>query len=140
MPAAPRPLTGRCLCGGVTYSIDAEPAVQVVCHCTACQRQTSSPFSVVVGVPQAALQVEGDTLATFKTASDASGGETIRHFCSACGSPLYSLSPGTPEMAWIKAGSLDDSSWLEPTVEVWTQSAQPWTPRPKVAASFERVP
>jgi len=140
MPAPPSPLTGRCLCGGVTYTVDAEPIAQAVCHCSECQRQTSSPFSVVVGVPHAALQVEGDTLASFNTVSEASGGETTRHFCSGCGSPLFSLSAGTPEIAWLKAGSLDDSSWLEPNVEVWTRSAQPWTPRPEVAASFERVP
>ena len=140
MATAPNPLTGRCLCGGVTYTVDADPIVQAVCHCTECQRQTSSPFSVVVGVPKAALHVEGDTLASFKTVSEAGGGETDRHFCSACGSPLFSLSPGTPDVAWLKAGSLDDSSWVEPAVEVWTRSAQPWTPRSDLAASFETVP
>ena len=61
MPDAPRPLTGRCLCGSVTYSADADPIVQAVCHCTNCQRQTGTAFSVVVGVPRAALTVEGAT-------------------------------------------------------------------------------
>src|SRR3954447_13862646 len=104
MPTAPKPLTGRCLCGGVTYTVDAEPMVQAVCHCSECQRQTSSPFSVVVGVPEAALQVEGDTLSSFTTASEASGGETKRHFCSGCGSPLFSPSAGAPGRAWSKGG------------------------------------
>ena len=141
MPDAPKPLTGHCLCGNVTYTVDADPVVQAVCHCTNCQRQTSSPFSVVVGVPRAALEVEGDTLATFTTVAEADDTETIRHFCSNCGSPLFSLTTGgMAELAWLKAGSLDDSSWIEPSVEVWTRSAQPWTPRPEVAASFERVP
>src|SRR3954447_4272590 len=98
MPTAPKPLTGRCLCGGVTYPVDAEPVVQAVCHCSECQRQTSSPFSVVVGVPREALQTEGDTLSSFATVSEASGGETNRHFCSNCGSPLFSLSSGMPDM------------------------------------------
>ena len=56
---APKPITGRCLCGAVTYSVDADPVVQVACHCTDCQRQTGGPFSVIVGVPRAALNVEG---------------------------------------------------------------------------------
>ena len=63
MTGAPRPLTGRCLCGGVTYSVDAEPVWQGVCHCSNCQRQTASAFSAIVGVPSKALTVEGDTLA-----------------------------------------------------------------------------
>jgi hypothetical protein len=140
MGDAPRPLTGRCLCGTVTYSVDAEPLVQAVCHCSDCQRQTSSPFSAVVAVPLAALSIEGETLASFNTIGGDHGEETQRNFCSGCGTPIYSLSPAMPELAFIKAGSLDDSSWLEPTVEVWTSSAQPWTPRFEQAASFERSP
>jgi hypothetical protein len=115
--------------------------VQAVCHCADCQRQTSSPYSVVVGVPAAALHVEGETLASFNTLGEDHGGETQRHFCSACGSPIFSLSPAAPEFAFIKAGSLDDSTWLEPAVEVWTRSAQPWAPRLETAAAqFERGP
>ena len=51
MATAPKPITGRCLCGAVTYSADAEPVIQAACHCTDCQRQTGNPFSVIVGVP-----------------------------------------------------------------------------------------
>ena len=43
MSPAPNPLTGHCLCGNVTYSADAEPLIQGVCHCTDCQRQTGNP-------------------------------------------------------------------------------------------------
>ena len=32
MTVAPRPMTGRCLCGGVTYRVDAEPVAQAVCQ------------------------------------------------------------------------------------------------------------
>jgi hypothetical protein len=134
------PLTGRCLCGGVTYRADAEPVIQAVCHCTDCQRQTSSAFSPLVGVPSAAFEVEGDTLATFETTGTDHGGQTQRNFCSNCGSPLFSVSPVAPEMIFIKAGSLDDVSWLEPAVEAWTSSAQPWSPHFENAATLERGP
>ena len=134
------PITGRCLCGSVTYSTDAEPVVQAVCHCTDCQRQTGSPFTVVVGVPRSALTVEGDTLASFTTIGEDHGGETQRSFCSACGAPVFSTSAAVPELALLKAGSLDDASWLEPAVEVWASSAQPWSPHFERAARFERGP
>jgi hypothetical protein len=137
---APQPITGRCLCGGVTYTVDAAPVAQAVCHCTECQRQTSSPFSVLVGVPRADFKVSGETLASFTTRNDDHGVDTERHFCSACGSPLFSLSPLMPDAVFIKAGSLDDSSWVEPGVEVWTSSAQPWSPRFTGAVQMERGP
>ena len=140
MSGAPQPITGRCLCGGVSYSIDAEPVVQAVCHCTDCQRQTGNPFSVIVGVPRAAFNVEGSTLGSFATIGEDHGGETRRSFCSACGSPVFSIAAVAPELAFIKAGSLDDASWLEPAVEVWASSAQPWSPHFEHAARMERGP
>jgi hypothetical protein len=134
MGQAPKPLTGRCLCGGVTYTADADPVAQAACHCTDCQRQTSSPFSIVVGVPMDALTVEGDTLASYSTTGSDHGSQTERKFCSACGSPLFSVSGAMPQVAFLKAGSLDDASWIEPGIEVWTDSAQPWAPH------FDGVP
>jgi hypothetical protein len=140
MATAPKPITGRCLCGGVTYSADAEPIVQAACHCTDCQRQTGSPFSVVVAVPRAAFKAEGSTLSSFVTIGEDHGGETKRHFCSNCGSPLFSNAASAPELTFIKAGSLDDASWVAPAVEAWTSSALSWSPRFEDAARLERVP
>ena len=140
MPEAPRPITGRCLCGGVTYTADAEPVIQAVCHCTDCQRQTGNPFSVIVALPRDSLQVEGDSLASYATVGEDHGGETERNFCSNCGAPVFSVAAVMPEMVFIKAGSLDDASWLEPTVEAWTSSAQPWSPRFENTAQLERGP
>jgi hypothetical protein len=140
MAQAPKPITGRCLCGGVTYMADAEPVIQAVCHCTDCQRQTGNPFSVIVAVPRDSLQVEGDTLASFATIGEDHGGETQRNFCSNCGSPVFSVAAVMPEMVFLKAGSLDDASWLEPAVEAWTSSAQPWSPRFESAMQLERGP
>jgi hypothetical protein len=140
MSEPPRPLTGRCLCGAVTYSADAEPIVAAACHCADCQRQSGTAFSVVVGVPRSALALEGDTLATFTTIGEEHGTPTERQFCSGCGSPIVSLPEATPEVAYIKAGTLDDASWIEPVAEVWTRSAQPWSPRFESVAQMERGP
>jgi hypothetical protein len=135
-----RPITGRCLCGSVTYRADADPVVQGVCHCADCQRQTGGPFTVFVGVPRSAFEVHGDTLAMYTTVGEDHGGETQRSFCSACGAPVFSISGLVPQLALIKAGSLDDASWLEPAMEVWRSSAQPWSPHFERATSFERGP
>jgi hypothetical protein len=114
--------------------------VQAVCHCTDCQRQTGSPYSVFVGVPQAAFSWRGDALASFSTTGEDHGGQTQRKFCSVCGSPVFSIAAVTPDLIFIKAGSLDDASWVEPTVEAWTSSAQPWSPPFKHLAHLERGP
>ena len=133
-------LDGRCLCGAVTYSSDADPAFTAICHCTTCQRQSGSSFSIVVGVPAADLEVTGETLSTFTTVGEDHGRETQRQFCSACGSPILSLSPAMPDVAILKAGTLDDTSWLEPQLEVWGRSAQPWVEPVEGRPRMERGP
>ena len=140
MAAAVRPITGRCLCGGVSYSVDAEPVWQGACYCANCQRQTATAFSVIVGVPSEALTVEGSTLASFTTTGEDHQSPTERRFCSACGSPIFSTVEAMKGLAFLKAGTLDDASWIEPTVEIWTRSAQPWAPHFEHATRFERAP
>ncbi|MFN8108604.1 MAG: GFA family protein [Thermoleophilia bacterium] len=132
-------LTGHCMCGAVTYRCDADPIFTAVCHCTDCQHQTGTAASIVVGVPAAALSVSGDTLRRFTTMSDDSG-PTHREFCSACGSPIVSRKDAAPDVVYLKAGTLDDTSTLAPTLEVWGRSAQPWVATAPGATRLERGP
>lgn len=140
MADVPLPITGRCLCGAVTYSVVAQPLWQGVCHCSNCQRQTATAFSAIVGVPTEALTVEGGPLSSFRTPSEGYQSTTERRFCSACGSPIFSTIEAMPALAFLKAGTIDDISWFEPTAEIWTGSAQPWTPHFENAARYERIP
>jgi hypothetical protein len=121
-------LDGSCLCGKVTYTCAAEPLAVAACHCTDCQRQTGTSFSIIVGVPRDALHIQGDSLASFTTVGTDTGQEVSRRFCPECGSPVMSLADAMPELAFIKAGTLHDTSWLDPQLHVWCDSAQPWIP------------
>jgi hypothetical protein len=119
-------LDGHCLCGNVRYRCDGEPMVTLLCHCTDCQRQTGTAFSIVVGVDREALEIEGDSLSSFTTIGEDTKEPVVRQFCSSCGSPIVSLPEATPDLAFIKAGTLDDRSWLEPEMELWRRSAHPY--------------
>ncbi|MEO0499952.1 MAG: GFA family protein [Pseudomonadota bacterium] len=117
-------MTGRCLCGAISYRIEGEPAMALACHCKNCQRQAGTALSTIIGVPAAMVAVEG-TPRMFLDKGD-SGGDVERHFCSTCGSPLYSRVAAAADMIFIKAGTLDDTSGFAPQMHVWTQSAQDW--------------
>jgi hypothetical protein len=119
-------LDGGCLCGRVTYRCAAEPVATAACHCRDCQKSTGTSFSVVVAVPLDSLEIEGDSLASFTTVGTDTGKDVERRFCRECGSPVMSVPAGLPGIALIKAGTLDDASWLEPQLHAWTDSAQPW--------------
>ncbi len=49
------PQTGGCQCGKVRYEITQAPQSVYTCHCTACQRLTSSAFSMGLVVAEAAF-------------------------------------------------------------------------------------
>jgi hypothetical protein len=127
-------LDGSCLCGKVTYSCDAEPVATAVCHCTDCQKQTGTSFSIIVGVPSDALHIEGNSLASFTTVGTDTQQDVARQFCRECGSPIVSVADALPGVSFIKAGTLNDTSWLEPQMHVWSDSAQPWVPLESHAA------
>ena len=111
-------LTGHCLCGNVTYTATSDPLMTAICHCHNCQRQTGSTYSLVVAVPRASVSIDGSSLATIETTTESTGTPSHRHFCSNCGSPLLTLADAAPDLAFIKAGTLDDNAGLVPTIEV----------------------
>ncbi|MGR8918406.1 MAG: GFA family protein [Gammaproteobacteria bacterium] len=117
-------LAGGCMCGRIRYDSQAEPMMTAVCHCPDCQRQTGTAFSIVVGLPADALEVEGE-MAVYST-TGVSGAEVHRHFCPACGSPIFSQPDAMPGLVFLKAGTLDDRDWLEPGLEMFCDTAQPW--------------
>jgi hypothetical protein len=118
-------IVGGCLCGTIRYATDAEPALTCVCHCTNCQRQTGTAFSILVAVPKGSLKIQGDTLGAVETVGESGQGVT-RRFCRKCGSPILSEVAATPALDWVKAGTLDDTSWLQPQMNIWCDSAQSW--------------
>src|SRR3954452_775415 len=114
-------LQGSCLCGKVTYNADADPLFTAACHCTDCQKQTGTAFSVVVGVPADAFHVEGDSLASVTTVGSDHGQEVDRRFCRNCGSPIVTLTPAAPGMAIVKAGTVGGRSRLGPSPRSWSE-------------------
>ena len=114
-------LTGRCLCGVVSYECDSEPQSVTYCHCDTCRRMTGSAFNIGVGVPAGELKVQGDVRGWQAPGKPA--GSAVREFCPVCGTPLFTR---YPRMAYIKAGTLNDSTELKPTRQMWTDLAVPW--------------
>lgn len=130
-------IVGGCLCGAVRYSADAQPLATAVCHCKNCQKQSGSSFSIIIGVPAASLRLSGASLAVFEDRGE-SGQPVRRLFCPKCGSPVVSEVAVTPGVTWIKAGTLDDATWLKPEVHLWCDSAQSWVDLSQASARFPR--
>ena len=117
-------IVGGCLCGQVRYSANAEPMFTGACHCKTCQKESGSAFNIVVAVPQSALSIQGSPKTYTRTGD--SGQEVHHRFCPDCGSTITSEPAAMPGASIIRAGTLDDTSWLQPAMEIYCESAQRW--------------
>jgi hypothetical protein len=71
------PQTGGCQCGALRYEITQAPQLVATCHCTDCQRMTSSAFSIALVLRSGTFRlVRGDPKAVQRLAD--SGRMTTR--------------------------------------------------------------
>jgi hypothetical protein len=89
-------------------------------------------------VPDAALKVTGDLQSATLTTS--SGGLSTSYHCSTCLGRIYSTNTSWPEMAILRAGTLDASENLQPGLHIFVSTMQPWLTLPDGVPSFETVP
>lgn len=129
--------SGQCLCGKNHYAVDGDLKATVVCHCKSCQLESGSAFAVILLVERSALKVEGASIKTF-TRPGGSGKPKTMYFCGDCSTILYHESTLAPGMAFIRAGTLDDYSWVKPNLHIWTEEKQPWVTIPEGVPQFPR--
>ncbi|KAF3889109.1 MULTISPECIES: GFA family protein [Nostocales] len=131
--------TGGCQCGEIRYEIRAEPLTLYLCHCTECQKQSSSAFGMSLTVPRdAVVIVQGHPKAWTRGAD--SGREVKCLFCDNCGTRLFHQRSYNQQTINVKAGTLDDTSWLRPVGNLWTRSAQPWVTIPDSMLNYDGQP
>jgi hypothetical protein len=133
------PLTGGCACGAIRYETTAEPVVMFHCHCRDCQRASGGPFTSFVIVPAEAFRFSQGSV-RFHDSPSHRGGKTHRGFCADCGSPILAKTDANPDIVAIRTASLDDASWFNPQMDVWTSDAHPWDQMNPALPKFEKYP
>jgi hypothetical protein len=131
--------SGECLCGKYHYQFDRAQVISAHhCHCRDCQKMTGSGKATIVLIPTEALQAEGDLNSYTVTGTD--GAHVTRAFCPNCGSQVISYVEEMPEMRFVKAGTLTDSSWVKVDSSFWSSTAEPWSPVAGDCPAFEKNP
>lgn len=132
--------TGRCLCGAVSFKLTAEPLATRICWCRDCQHLAGNG-TVNMLVPTEALAVAG-VVSGYASRAD-SGNEVTRQFCPRCGTHLFGMSSARPHLRVVRVGNLDDPSSVQPSVNIWADSAPSWAclnPEMERAARQQPVP
>lgn len=133
------PLTGGCPCGAVRFEVTALPLMLYTCHCTECQRWSGSAFGMSMPVTAASFTLTRGQPKPWRRVGS-SGVQSTYWFCSDCGGRSYGQRSARPDIIVIRAGTLDDTSWLRPIAHVYMRSAQPWEKFGGDAECFEIMP
>ncbi len=113
--------SGRCLCGGVSFTANLPSNTIQACQCNQCQTWTGGGPLYAIRVKDVELQ--GSDLIQSYHASE--WGE--RAFCKTCGSTLYWKLKGRG-IAFLSPGLLDDKAGLELTEEIFVDHRPDWLP------------
>ncbi len=96
---------GRCLCGDITFKVNAEPQAVSVCHCRQCRKQSGHLWGSAY-VAAADLSISGTV--KWYAASD----KAKRGFCARCGSFLFWKAHDEDTMSFA-LGALDEPTGLK---------------------------
>ena len=105
------------------------------CHCLNCQRQTGSAFVINILIEQEQVQLlRGEPVPVEVPRDD---GRTQRIFrCPACQVALWSHYT-LPQLAFVRAGTLEVPSSVAPDVHIYTRSKLPWVLLPPTVPAFD---
>jgi hypothetical protein len=129
------PREGGCACGAVRYRLTSDPLFTNCCHCLSCQRQTGSAFVINLLIETDRVELlAGDPQPVAVPRDDGSTQQIFR--CPTCQVAVFSHY-GHPGVRFVRGGTLDEPSSIEPDAHIYTRSKLPWITLPDSAPAFE---
>jgi hypothetical protein len=128
------PIEGACRRGQVRLRVSAPPMITVACHCTGCQRMSSSAFSLSVAIP-----ADGFAVIQGEPVIGGLHGATQHYFCPHCMSWMFTRPEGMDWFVNLRSTLLEDPAGFAPFVETYTAEKLPFAQTGAVH-SFETLP
>jgi hypothetical protein len=125
---------GGCACGEVRYRLTWPPLIVHCCHCLNCQRQTGSAFVINVLIESDRVESLGRPPDRVPVPRSGTKRQQI-YRCPACETAVWSTYT-RKNILFVRAGTLDDPSAVEPDVHIFTRSKVPWLMLPEATQSF----
>ena len=131
-----REYPGGCACGAVRCALKSGPMIVHCCHCKECQRQTGSAFVINALIDTDRVAIYSGETTPFSMPTDSGRPPDVVR-CTQCGTAVWSDYGGQRALRFVRVGTLDDPTALEPDVHIYTRSKQPWVRLPDGAQVFE---
>jgi len=127
-------LKGGCSCGQVRYQLLDKPIRVHCCHCTDCQRHTGSAFVLNAIIETSAIKILRGKLRAVPV-HRAFGPHDI-YRCPKCKVALWSDYGHRPQIRFVRVGTLDQPSAIQPDIHIYTETKVPWLKLPKGRPAF----
>ncbi len=116
-------LNGACLCGKIQYEITGEPRFMYQCHCGKCRAASGASFvtNIIVDTDRFMITAGSESLAAYESSP-----AKFRHFCPACGSPIYSQGEKTKHIVAVRCGTLKQDPGVRLAYHAFAASKAPW--------------
>jgi hypothetical protein len=127
---------GKCLCGAVSIKINGNISDIIHCHCSLCRKNSGSAFATNGFINTAEFEITSgaDILSIFSFKPGRN-----RHFCSACGSPVFSSNDQDKTRLRIRLGILDSDIVERPLSHNFITSKASWEDLDAMLPRYEGV-
>lgn len=125
---------GGCACGEVRYRLTSDPLFIHCCHCLNCQRQTGSAFVINLLIETDHVELLSGEPQRVAVPRSGTKKQPIWR-CPTCQVAVYSQYT-SPRVRFLRGGTLDDPSTVEPDVHIYTRSKVPWVVLPEGTPAF----
>jgi hypothetical protein len=125
---------GGCSCGAVRYRLTSDPLFVHCCHCLNCQRQTGSAFVINLLIESDRIELLAGEPEPVDVPRGRSGKQRIFR-CPTCQVAVFSRYTRAT-VRFVRGGTLDDPSSIEPDVHIYTRSKLPWVTLPDSIPAF----
>jgi hypothetical protein len=130
-------MEGGCSCGEIRYRLTASPLFVHCCHCLNCQRQTGSAFVINAIIESSCVELLAGEPGVVDVPRDDGSVQRV-YRCPDCQVAVFS-EYGRPYAKFVRAGTLDDPSAIEPDVHIYTRSKLPWVTLPPAVPAFDAI-
>ena len=122
--------TATCACGRSSISVEGEPKVSAVCHCSNCRRRTGSAFGISAYFEEDAVRGRDGQMNCYAFHYAAQNVDHRRYFCANCGTTLYWYLSDMPGLIGIAGGCFTDLPLSAPGRSSSHSCKLPWVELP----------
>jgi hypothetical protein len=127
---------GGCACGQVLYEVCSTPLQVVACHCRLCRSMNGAPFSAYAVVRQKDFRLTAGEVSSYQATE-----RTTKHFCRACGTPIFNSNPTIYKgLTMVYVGTTEDPQRHVPVMNIFCESKLEWVEPNAGSKVFSKSP